>query len=165
MANDKSKNDTQTGGGAAGFVMSILVAAVLGIGGGGAFGYFAMPDASAPSPEPKSGSVAQAEPAPGRFPRDAIELTVPSVITDLDTDPKMRARLDVSIIVAHGTPESTTLIGEVREDMIAYLKGLTLADIQGVRGFQNLREQLDDRARVRGRGTILGLLIGGLVLE
>ncbi len=165
MANDKSKNDTPTGGGAAGFVMSILLAAVLGIGGGGAFGYFAMPDASAPSPEPKTKSVAKAEPVPGRFPSDAIELTVPSVITDLDTDPKMRARLDVSIIVAHGTPQSTTLIGEVREDMIAYLKGLTVADIQGVRGFQNLREQLDDRARVRGRGTILGLLIGGLVLE
>jgi flagellar FliL protein len=65
----------------------------------------------------------------------------------------------------HGTPDSTLLKNEVREDIIAYLKGLTVADIQGVRGFQNLREQLEDRARIRGRGAILGLLIGGFVIE
>lgn len=145
--------------------MPSLIAVVLGAGGGGAFGYFAIPDGTAAPPQAQSESKPQPAPTPGRFPNDAIELAVPSVITDIGTDPKMRARLDVSIIVAHGTSESTTLIGEVREDMIAYLKGLTVADIQGVRGFQNLREQLDDRARVRGRGAILGLLIGGLVLE
>jgi flagellar FliL protein len=165
VASDKSNGGTQAGGGAGSFLISALVAVVLGIGAGGLFGYFAMPDGSPPSPKGKTESAAQPEPVSGRFPGDALELTVPSIITDLGTDPKMRARLDVSIIVAHGTPASTTLVGEVREDMIAYLKGLTVADIQGVRGFQNLREQLDDRARVRGRGVVLGLLIGGLVLE
>jgi flagellar protein FliL len=164
VASNKTKNDGQTGGGG-GFLIPSLIAIVLGAGGGGAFGYFAIPDGTAASPQVQSESKPQPAPTPGRFPNDAIELAVPSVITDIGTDPKMRARLDVSIIVAHGTSESTTLIGEVREDMIAYLKGLTVADIQGVRGFQNLREQLDDRARVRGRGAILGLLIGGLVLE
>lgn len=145
--------------------MPSLIAIVLGAGGGAAFGYFAIPDGTAASPPAQGETKPQPPPTPGRFPNDAMELAVPSVITDIGTDPRMRARLDVSIIVAHGTSESTTLIGEVREDMIAYLKGLTVADIQGVRGFQNLREQLDDRARVRGRGAILGLLIGGLVLE
>ncbi|HVX35837.1 MAG TPA: flagellar basal body protein FliL, partial [Hyphomicrobium sp.] len=125
MASDKSKNGAQTGGGAGGIVISALIAAVLGIVGGGAFGYFAMPDGLGPSTQPKSESAPQAPAIAGRFPSDAIELTVPSVITDLGADSKMRARLDVSIIVAHGTPEATTLVGEVREDMIAYLKGLT----------------------------------------
>lgn len=161
MAGDKGKGEKQAGKG--GFLVSALIAILLGVGGGGAFGYFMLPDGAAS--QSKGESQAQPEPVPGRFPSDAIELTVPSVITNLDASPKMRARLDVSIIVAHGTPASTSLVGEVREDMIAYLKGLTVADIQGVRGFQNLREQLDDRARVRGRGAILGLLIGGLVLE
>jgi flagellar FliL protein len=57
------------------------------------------------------------------------------------------------------------LKSEIREDVIAFLEGLTVADIEGVRGFQNLREQLDDRAKIRGRGAVLGLLIGGLILE
>ncbi len=166
MAKDASRNDSrEAGGGLAGLIMSAIVAAVLGVSGGAAFGYFVMPDGSSPSPSSPQEGVAPPVPAAGRFPNDAIELAVPSVITDLDGDPKIRARLDVSIIVAHGTADTSTLPGEVREDVIAYVKGLTLADIQGVRGFQNLREQLDDRARVRGRGAILGLLIGGLVFE
>ena len=65
----------------------------------------------------------------------------------------------------HGTSDGSVLKNEVREDIIAYLKGLTVADIQGVRGLQNLREQLEDRAKIRGRGAILGLLIGGFVIE
>jgi flagellar FliL protein len=166
VAKDKSKKETQQAGGGVGeFVKSAIIAIVLGAGGGGAFGYFALPDRTASNSAPKTETQAAPAPATGRFPNDAVELPVPSVITDLDTNPKVRARLDVSIIVAHGTPETTTLLGEVREDVIAYLKGLTLSDIEGVRGFQNLREQLDDRARIRGRGAILGLLIGGLVLE
>jgi flagellar FliL protein len=166
MANSNDKNDSQQGsGGTAGFVKSAIIALVLGVGGGGAFGYFMMPDGSAPNPSAPKESGAEPVLAVGRFPNDAVELAVPSVIADLEGDPKVRARLDVSIVVAHGTPETTTLLGEVREDVIAYLKGLTLTDIQGVRGFQNLREQLDDRARIRGRGAILGLLIGGLVFE
>ena len=168
MAKDRKKRDGQPDGArgnGGGIVIPLIVAVMLGGLGGGAFGYFAMPNGSAPSAESEHATSAPPAPIPGRFPNDAIALSVPSIITDLDTEPKMRARLDVSIIVAHGTPESTTLVGEVREDVIAYLNGLTLAEIQGVRGFQNLREQLDDRARVRGRGAILGLLIGGLVLE
>jgi flagellar FliL protein len=165
MAKKDKTQDQQTGGGTGGFLMSAIVALVLGAGGGGGFGYFLMPDAAPSNSSPHNEAPASAAPTAGRFPDDAIELAVPSIITDLDSNSKFRARLDVSIIVAHGTSETTTLLGEVREDVIAYLKGLTLDDIQGVRGFQNLREQLDDRARVRGRGAILGLLIGGLVLE
>ncbi|RUO98716.1 flagellar basal body-associated FliL family protein [Hyphomicrobium sp.] len=162
MAKDKSEK-SEGSGGIGGFLVAVVIGLLLGAGGGGAYGYFLLPDASAPPPQ--SAATAAPAPIPGRFPNDAVELAIPSVITDLETDPKIRARLDLSIIVAHGTPETTTLLGEVREDVIAYLKGLTLADIQGARGFQNLREQLDDRARIRGRGAILGLLIGGLVLE
>jgi flagellar protein FliL len=167
VAKDKKEKNSEQSGGMGGFLVSAILAIVLGIGGGGAYGYFMIPDASTgSSAQPQQPeSVASPAPGKGRFPNDALELAIPSLITDLDTDPKIRARLDLSIIVAHGTPETTTLLGEVREDVIAYLKGLTLADIQGVRGFQNLREQLDDRARIRGRGAILGLLIGGLVLE
>jgi flagellar protein FliL len=168
VANDKSHqgDDTRAAGtSTADFVKSAIAAVVLGIGIGGAFGYFAVPDGSGPSIQPASESVASPKPSAGRFPDDALEVELPSVIANLETEPKTKVRLDVSIIVAHGTPETTTLKGEVKEDVIAYLKGLTVADIQGVRGFQNLREQLDDRARIRGRGAILGLLIGGLLLE
>ena len=94
-----------------------------------------------------------------------MEIQVPAIIVQLKGEPKTNVRLDLSIIAAHGTTESGTLKSEIREDVIAFLEGLNVADIQGVRGFQNLREQLDDRAKIRGRGAVLGLLIGGLILE
>jgi len=159
----EEKNDS--GGGIGDLVKSAVAAIIIGAGGGGAFGYFALPNAAG-APAPHSAQTTEEKrPAVGRFPNDALAVEISSIIADLESSPKMRVRLDVSIIIAHGTPETTTLKNEVKEDVIAYLKGLTVSDFQGVRGFQNLREQLDDRARVRGRGAILGLLIGGLVLE
>lgn len=159
----EEKNDS-SGGGAADLVKSVLAAVIIGVGGGGAYGYFVLPN-SASALAPPAAQIEEKPPAAGRFPNDALAIEISSIIADLETAPRMRVRLDISIIVAHGTQETTTLKDEVKEDVIAYLKGLTLSDFQGVRGFQNLREQLDDRARVRGRGAILGLLIGGLVLE
>jgi flagellar FliL protein len=161
-------NDDATAMGMSGadFIKSMAVALLLGVGGGGAFGYFVIPTAPAsqskvaPAPADKSGA-----PRTGRFPNDALEIGIPSIIVDLKGEPRSRVRLDLSIVAVHGTSATGTLKDEVREDVIAYLKGLTVADIQGVRGFQNLREQLDDRAKIRGRGAILGLLIGGFVIE
>jgi flagellar FliL protein len=153
-----------TGMSGADFIKSMAVALLLGIGGGGAFGYFVIP--SAPASQSKAAPAAKSgAPRTGRFPNDALEIGVPSIIVDLKGEPRSRVRLDLSIVAVHGTSATGTLKDEVREDVIAYLKGLTVADIQGVRGFQNLREQLDDRAKIRGRGAILGLLIGGFVIE
>lgn len=169
MAQALTKTDDAapaTGLSSADFIKSLAVALLLGVGGGGAFGYFVIPSApasqtkDAPAPAIKSNV-----PQMGRFPSDALEIGVPSIIVDLKGEPKSRVRLDLSIVAVHGTSATGTLKDEVREDVIAYLKGLTVADIQGVRGFQNLREQLDDRAKIRGRGAILGLLIGGFVIE
>jgi flagellar FliL protein len=163
----KSDGDTPAAASStADLVKSMLIAAALGIGGGAAFGYFVMPVGNAvPVEEAKAASAAPQVPVQGRFPSDALEIGIPSIIVDLSGEPRSRVRLDVSIVAVHGTSQFGFLKNEVREDVIAYLKGLTVADIQGVRGFQNLREQLEDRAKIRGRGAILGLLIGGFVIE
>jgi flagellar FliL protein len=156
-----------TGVSGADLLKAMAVALLLGVGGGGAFGYFVIP--SAPAMLSKDSlppaTAPSAAPRAGRFPNDALEIGIPSIIVDLKGEPRSRVRLDLSIVAVHGTAETGTLKDEVREDVIAYLKGLTVADIQGVRGFQNLREQLDDRAKIRGRGAILGVLIGGFVIE
>ena len=168
MAQPNNGNDNSGGSGPRqdNFIVSLAAAIVVGVLGGGGFGYFvtlggpAPPKAKEPAEQVESRS-----PATGRFPNDAFEMDIPSIIVDLSGTPKSQVRLDLSAIVAHGTLESGSLKSEIREDVIAYLKGVTVADIEGVRGFQNLREQLDDRAKIRGRGAVLGLLIGGLVVE
>lgn len=167
MAQSKGKqnDDSAAGSGTAGFVKSIFLAILIGVGGGGAFGYFSgIAEPTSPAKTAAERADASA-PSSGRFPNDALEIQVPAIIVQLKGEPTTNVRLDLSIIAAHGTAESGTLKSEIREDVIAFLEGLNVADIQGVRGFQNLREQLDDRAKIRGRGAVLGLLIGGLILE
>lgn len=168
-APSKRQDDGDTSEGPS-LVVSLAIAIVIGLLGGGAFGFVMVPAGQAPAvekpavePEPKV--EVKPEAAKGRFPNDALEFPLPPIIVALDGDPSPKMRLDLSLITARGTPDSGSLKSEVREDVIAFLQGMKLKDIQGVRGFQNLREQLDDRAKVRGRGVVLGLLISGLVVE
>ena len=165
MAKKGRRKDDPPAAGSEGYLKPVLIAVLIGAIGGLGIGYFgdftkssAATKNVAESAEPENRPI-------GRFPRDALEISVPSVIVQLKGEPKTNVRLDLSIIAAHGTPETGALKSEIREDVIAYLEGLTAADIEGVRGFQNLRQQLDDRAKIRGRGSVLGLLIGGLILE
>ncbi len=147
-------------------VVAAVVAMVIGVLGGGAFGFVLIPaQPSPPSPSEDKVVVEQKAPAKGRFPTDAVEMQMPPVIVGLGPEPAKKVRIDLSIIAARGTTEPAVLKSEIREDVIAFLKGLTIEDIEGVRGFQNLRQQLDDRAKIRGRGAVLGLLIGGLIVE
>jgi flagellar protein FliL len=165
QSKDRRKDEAAAGAGTAGFVTSILLAILIGLGGGAAFGYLGgIGDPASPAKTTAEGAESNA-PSAGRFPNDALEIQIPAIIVQLKGEPKTNVRLDLSIIAAHGTNESGTLKSEIREDVIAFLEGLNVSDIQGVRGFQNLREQLDDRAKIRGRGAVLGLLIGGLILE
>jgi len=154
-----------------GFVVALAISLIVGGIAGGGFGAFlhAPEPVAAPvhvetklaeplSPQPIVGAVS-------RFPPDAIELPVQPIIVTIGTELKTNIRLEFSIVAAGGTPDEGTLKGEIREDVIAYLKGLAVADLEGGRRFQLLREQLDDRARVRGRGVVLGILISGLVVQ
>jgi flagellar FliL protein len=167
MAQSKTRRSdgAAEGAGTADFMKSIALAIVIGAGGGGAFGYFSGLGALTSPAKTSAEHAGPDAPTGGRFPNDALEIQVPAVIVQLKGQPKTNVRLDFSIIAAHGTAEGGSLKSEIREDVIGFLEGLTLADIEGVRGFQNLREQLDDRAKIRGRGAVLGLLIGGLILE
>jgi flagellar FliL protein len=165
MAKSGRRKDDPPVAGSEGYLKPALMAVLVGAIGGLGFGYFgeiakpfAMGNDVAGSAEPERRPM-------GRFPKDALEIPIPSIIVQLKGDPKTNVRLDLSVIAAHGTPETGALKSEIREDVIAYLEGLSVADIDGVRGFQNLRQQLDDRAKIRGRGSVLGILIGGLILE
>jgi len=163
MAKENEKDASGTGMGMGDLIKLMIVAIVLGGGAGAAFGYFVVPDSSLAPQGPTEHQDQPKQPLAGRFPSDALEIEIPSIIVELVE--KTRVRLDISLIAVHGTPDTTSLKSEVREDIIGYLKGLSVSDIQGVRGFQYLRQQLDDRARIRGRGAILGLLISGFVVE
>lgn len=155
-----------------GIVVAILIAILAGGAGGGAFGYFML--GSTAQPEKKAEAAPEEKPAKDqapilagntRFPRNAVEVPLAPIITSLGPDKKFNIRLDLSVIAVAGTKPEAVLKSEYREDVIALLWGLAIKDIEGGRGFQNLRTQLDERVRARGQGTMLGVLINGLIVQ
>ena len=48
---------------------------------------------------------------------------------------------------------------------MAYLRTLSLQEIEGARGFEHLRNDLQERARLRSKGRVTTLLIRTFVVE
>ena len=57
------------------------------------------------------------------------------------------------------------LVAQIAEDIIAFLRTVTLVQIQGASGFQHLREDLNDRVRVRSGGKVRDLVIQSMIIE
>lgn len=57
------------------------------------------------------------------------------------------------------------IVTKLTEDFVAYLKTVALSQIEGPSGFQHLREDLDDRARIRSDGKIKELVVESFVIE
>jgi flagellar FliL protein len=88
---------------------------------------------------------------------------LPPIVTNLASPKETWIRVEASIVV--GSDGSDALAAAIAEDMIAYLRTVSLAQIEGPSGFLHLREDLNDRARIRSGGKVRELVVQGLVLE
>ena len=57
------------------------------------------------------------------------------------------------------------LAAQISEDMVSYLRTLSPAQIEGARGLQYLREDLNERAAIRSSGKVRELIIETLVIQ
>jgi flagellar protein FliL len=88
------------------------------------------------------------------------------VITNL-ADPKdVWIRLEGSIIFNdEDVATDEALAGKISEDILAFLRTVSLAQIDGPSGMRHLREDLEDRARIRSGGRVEELVIQTLVVQ
>jgi flagellar FliL protein len=75
-------------------------------------------------------------------------------------------RIESSLVFAKEVPEDAeALSARIAEDIVAYLRTLTVEQIEGASGFQYLSDDLNDRVRVRSNGRVRELVIQGLIIE
>lgn len=75
-------------------------------------------------------------------------------------------RLESSLVFSGSIPEDVdALAARIQEDIVAYLRTLTVEQIEGASGFQYLSDDLNDRVRVRSNGRVSELVIQGLIIE
>lgn len=91
---------------------------------------------------------------------------LPPIVTNLGAPQDMWIRLEASMVfdpkmAAH--PE--TLSAEIANDIIAYLRTITVTQIQGASGLQSLRQSLNERAAIRSSGKVSELVLRTLVIQ
>lgn len=98
-------------------------------------------------------------------PNDRLRKISP-VTTNLAAPPNAWIRMEASIVTDKLTEEEGfALTAKVGEDIVSYLRTLTPNQIEGARGLQYLREDLNERAVIRSSGKVRELIIETLVVQ
>jgi flagellar FliL protein len=152
------------------FVVGMLIATVVAVGGGAFFGMqLASLTPKAPAGHEASAEQSHGYDAGGEKPKLEGPLVkmipLPPILSNIAVPADVWVRIEAQAIFEGKDEEAKVLIPKVSEDLLAFIKTVTLAQIEGPSGFQHLREDLDDRARVRSEGKIRELVIQSFVIE
>ncbi|BBU61630.1 hypothetical protein MSC49_15650 [Methylosinus sp. C49] len=168
--------------------LALIVATVLGAGGGGFLGFTLTGD---PATAAKSGEPAPAESAAPKKSAEPVDkghgghgAAAPSegakdaplakmklkelapIVTNLAVPETGWVRLQASIVYdSQAVPQPDILISQVTADIVAFLRTMTLASLEGSDGLRRLHEDLTDRAATRSEGHIQEVIIQALVVQ
>jgi flagellar FliL protein len=88
------------------------------------------------------------------------------VISNLAEPPRMFVRLDTAIVFDRDAVKDVERMkATVSEDILAFLRTLSLGELQGASAFNHLRDDLNDRVRFASGGTVHELVIETMVLQ
>jgi flagellar FliL protein len=139
--------------------LALLIVTALAGGAGGFYGFrFAATGAHAEAEH-------AAEPPPGLQPNASV-FDLPAVVTNLGAPQDTWVRLEASFIYdPKVTLHPDALGGQIADDILAFLRTISLSQIQGIAGLQNLRLDINERAAIRSNGSVKELVIRSLVIQ
>jgi flagellar FliL protein len=118
-------------------------------------------------PPPAAEAKAKEEVSAGAPPPTGSDLfEMPPIVTNLGAPKDIWIRLEASIVFdAKAIPHPETMADEIAGDELAYLRTVTLDQIEGPIGLQNIRQDLNERAAIRSQGKVSQLIIRTLVVQ
>ena len=149
------------------FAAVMLILTALGVGLGGLTGLQLLGRMEQAASGKTEGRPPQkpGQSAKGRFADGASVRALPPIVTNLASPERTWVRLEAALVVDGEAEATGALAAQITEDIVAYLRTVSLVHIQGASGFQHLREDLNDRVRVRSGGKVRDLVIQSLVVE
>jgi flagellar protein FliL len=88
------------------------------------------------------------------------------IVTNLAAPANNWARVEASMVTdSLNDEEAGILAAHISEDIVAYLRSASVAQFEGARGLQHLRDDLTERANVRSSGKVRELIIETLVIQ
>ncbi len=101
-----------------------------------------------------------------KYSGDTVVKPLDAVVTNLASPSDTWVRLEASMVFKNGALENPEVTGaELRQDMLAYLRTVNIAQLEGPSALQHLLEDLDERAAVRTNGRVSELVIQTLVIQ
>ena len=136
-------------------LIEFLVVALIGAGAGASFELL-RPAASA-ADKPKE-AAAPVEPS--------TIYNLPPVVTNLGAPQDTWIRLEGSIVFDPKVlPHPEAVAARIGEDALAYLRTVTLKQLEGPVGLEAIRDDLNDRAATRSDGKVREFVIRTLVVQ
>ncbi len=118
------------------------------------------------APAPEAASQKDASPFAEELPATSRLFDMPPIVTNLGAPRDTWIRLEASIVYdAKALPHPEVMVGEIAGDELAYLRTVTLAQIEGPIGLQNIRQDLNERASIRSGGKVTELIVRTLVVQ
>ena len=149
----------------------LLVMTVAAVGGGWfAGGYLGKEGshegAGAESAAPAAGHAAPAV-AEGGHGEEAeanpLMVSLAPMTTNLAAPSRVWVRMELTLLLDAAQPSD--MIEAIHQDLFAYMRTLKLHQIEGASGYQHLKSDLEERARIRSDGHVKQVLIRTLLFE
>lgn len=145
-----------------GSVIGIVVGTLAAVGGGFAFGAFALKSLA---PQPQQNQQAKPE-ASAKGPTKVAEVkTLPTIVVNLREPASAVVRLDAVVVIEPDTPEAAAIAAKVGDDLVAYVKTVSASELEGPTGFQYFREDLRRRAVQAGGAKVKELYLQSFVVQ
>jgi len=167
---DDKAAPAKKGGGVMSTILAMVIITGLGVGAGGLFGIQA---AQKIGPHAKPAAPAPAHDAHADSGKDNHKdkdkkkgpqlVSLPNMVTNLASPEKVWIRIEAAAVMESEEPER--LAAQLAEDIVAYLRTVTLDQVQGGSGYQYLKEDLDERVRLRGKGKVRDLIVQSFIVE
>ena len=156
---------THNSGSLKGLIVGIAISTVVAIAGGAVIGmqFSSMVTPAVKDKKPKESE--QHAPIASNYVGKLTVKNLPPVLTNLAAPKKAWVRMEAAIVVSGEEEDVELLAAQISQDNLAYLRTLTLSDIEGGSGLAYLRSDLNERASVRSKGRVLEVIIGSLVVE
>ena len=133
-------------GNSRGGIIGAVIGTLAAIAGGFAFGFLGI----------KGGS-AVADPAEVR--------PLATIVTNLRDPSTLYVRLEAVVVLEPNTPDSAALAAKIGDDLVSYLRTVSLSELDGPTGFQYVREDLRKRSVQLGAGKVRELLLQSFVIQ
>ena len=101
--------------------------------------------------------------APAQF---STIVDLPPIVTNLGAPQDTWVRLEGSIIFDPKTlPHPEAVASQIGDDVLAYLRTVSLHQLEGPIGLENVRQDLNERAAIRSGGKVRAFVIRTLVVQ